>query len=413
MSTNIITRSSSNARRRVRRKLIGGATAFASCLTLWGGFAAANGGASGSISGVGAGARVVVDGSSAWAGLINLATGDGSTVPTYCIDLHTPTSVGVPYTEWTWGSAAVANVAQVASVLHHGYPTVDVVTLGSLVGAPITAAQAAAGTQLAIWSFSDGMVIDRTNAPEVLAVADYLVSVAGAAGEPAPSLHVTPFWSDGVAGDRVGPFTVSTTASQVTVTVSSGVAVDASGAPVSVLGNGDEFFVVGSDAGEVSVEVSGVGVVSTGRVFVTSETSQRQKLIAASTVSVPVRAVSTVSLAAAPTTTTPAEVTTTTAADAPTTTTAPAEVTTTAAPAEVTTTTAAAEVATTAAPAVTSTVEYVDVAGPVVPAADDQAPVAVAGSLPVTGSDPVSMLAAAAALLGLGGGSVIAVRRRR
>ena len=96
------------------------------------------------------------------------------------------------------------------------------------------------------------------------------------------SLTITPpAATEAEAGVLVGPFVVSTTASEVTLTPSAGVTVtDADGNPLaSPVTDGTEFFLTSPAAGAGSVTATATATVHTGRVFV-KQGSQRLILAA-------------------------------------------------------------------------------------------------------------------------------------
>ena len=312
-------------------------------------------GVSGTLSSTGHGQQIAVDGGQqAWAGLLHLSVDGGGGVETYCIDLGTSTSMGVHYQEGSWSDANVTNLGKVTWVLRHGYPNVSPTSLATAAGlGGLTADQAAAATQAAIWHFSDGTSLDVGNSAAIVATYQYLVNNATATAEPGATLSVTPAALSGTVGELIGPFTVHTSATMVQLTASGGVISDGAGNVLTTAIDGDTFYLTIATPGSVTVEATASATLSSGRVFMTTHSSPKQKLIvAASTVST---ANATASVSAADTTTTTEAVTTTTEA---VTTTTEAVTTTTEA---VTTTTEAAttttEVATTTTAVATTTTE--------------------------------------------------------
>jgi TQXA domain-containing protein len=242
-------------------------------------------GVSGTISAVGSGGTVSINGgTSAWAGLIRLDVDSGPDLETYCIDLHTPTSIGVHYNEGTWSEANVTNLGKVTWVLRHGYPAVSLGVLQSTYGlGSLTAAQAASATQAAVWHFSDGASLDASNAPNVVALYQALVATATSDPEPSATLGVTPNHLAGTVGSLIGPFTVSTTGGTVAVDATVGTITDADGNPIATVGDGDSFWVVLDQVGTTTIHASTSAVISSGRVFLTTAGSAKQKLITANT----------------------------------------------------------------------------------------------------------------------------------
>ena len=262
-----------------------------------------------------------------------------------------------------------------------------------------TVAQQAAATQAAIWHFTDGFnltVGDNDPVIEANYAAILAAAAAGAlpaAGEPDVSLTITPpAATEAEAGVLVGPFVVSTTASEVTLTPSAGVTVtDADGNPLSSpVTDGTEFFLTSPAAGTGSVTATATATVHTGRVFVKQGS---QRLILAAPVDAAIDAQASASW-------TPLTTTSTTAPPETTTTTAPPEsTTTTAPPAESTTTTVPITPATSVVP-------------PGAPVESTPTIVGTSGSLPRTGQDVARLIALALGLLAAGLGLGVAARRR-
>ena len=391
---------------------------------------AAADGVTGTITGVSAGQNVTVNGGiPEFAGLITLTTPDNGQVSTYCIDLFTGTSYGVSYAESAWSAANVSNIATVGSTLSHGYPAVSAESLGAAAGVVATNSQAAAATQAAIWHFSDGAELDASNDPAVVAIYQYLLSAALSSSEPAPSLQITPDVADGFVGTLIGPFQVSTSSDGVQVSVDGATLVAADGSPLGVVADGDEFYVSAADAGTFTVTAVATVTVPSGRVFQTTDTVARQKLIAASSSALSTTATSRVSVAVPAVTTTTAPAPTTTTADTTVTTTADTTVTTVApTTGDTTVTTVAPTTGDTTAPATdnTQTVVVLDTFGPAV-ASGAAAPVAAptpataaattgnnsGGGLPVTGADTSNIITLAGATAAVGVLVTAAARRRR
>ena len=344
---------------------------------------AAADGASGTLSGLGAGQEINTGGSTHWAGLIHLTLDGGGTLDTYCIDLGTSTTTGVHYSEGPWSEANVSNLGMVTWVLGHGYPNVSTSALATSSGAgSLTSNQAAAATQAAVWHFSDSKDLDPASDASILAVYNYLVTNAVSVSEPPATLTVTPAALQGTVGDRIGPFTVTTSAATVTLTATGGTITDAVGTPLMTVSNGDTFYVTMAAAGSVTVTAEATATLSSGRVFLTTATSPKQKLITASTTS----AMTSVEVSA-----TSNEATTTTE-----------EATTTTTEAVTTTTEVGSEGPTTTTQAVTTTTQLAS-GGPTT---------TVVRSLPHTGSTSGGMLLTALGLT-LVGISLAMVARRR
>ena len=210
------------------------------------------------------------------AGIMRLRI-EGVVYAGYCIDFFNDRlSTSETYVDTEWASVAASTaMPSVNWVLRNSYPLVSLATLGGIVGTPLTADQAAAATQAAIWSYTTpGFALTPDNPAPVLALYAYLSGPAnvGIPDEPpGAALSVTPGTATGTAGSRIGPFTVATTATSITVTAASpGVVVDATGAPLTSVGPGGTFYVqvpAGTAPGSLTVTLSGQARLGTGRVF--------------------------------------------------------------------------------------------------------------------------------------------------
>lgn len=186
------------------------------------------------------------------AGLFEMSVDGGGTIQTYCIDLHNPTQGKAAYKEVSWDESSLHNNADAGKInwiLQNSYPQVnDLAALretASLSG-PLTEKLAAAGTQVAIWRFSDKADVTAVD-PVAEELADWLEKHAEDLKEPAASLTLDPPAVSGKAGDLLGPIKVSTNASTVQVSPApsnpSGVKVtDKNGTAVTSAKNGDELY---------------------------------------------------------------------------------------------------------------------------------------------------------------------------
>ncbi len=282
-------------------------------------------------------------GATAGAALITLTAGADELL-TYCIDLNTATNVGITYDEGTWTAANVPNIDNVRTILQASYPVLTVPQLQSAAGIPtLTTQQAIAGTQGAIWHFTDAINLDRTVASQnagsnIGKLYDYLLAVAATpAVEPAPALSITSVNATGPVGSLVGPFTLHITPSTATATLTNDAGVpftDGSGNAIVPTTDGQAFFVRPGAAGTFHVTATAEVAVPTGRVFLHTTTranpAQHQKLVLATSDAVTTTATATFgSTAVPPTTTTTTPATTTTVAGGGVTTTVAPEATTT------------------------------------------------------------------------------------
>ena len=338
-----------------------------------------------------------VGGGTAGAALITLTTADADVLLTYCIDLNTHTGVGVTYDEGTWTAANVPDIDNVRTILQSSYPVRTLAQLQQASGiAGLTVPEAIAGTQGAIWHFTDLINLDRTVASQnatsnIGKLYDYLLGVAAnPAVEPAPALSITPATATGTVGTMVGPFTlhVTPTTAVATLTNDAGVGfTDGSGNPIVPTSDGQQFWITPTTVNSFHINATADVAVPTGRVFLHTTTPNNpqpnQKLVLAKSDAVTTTATASFTATAVPETTT----TTTT---------------TTIAPADTTTTSVVFAVL----PPVPSTTTTIAAVSPVVPRAND--------TLPATGSRssrPGVILATMTLLLGIGATTV--ARRRR
>ncbi|MFJ6851638.1 Cys-Gln thioester bond-forming surface protein [Streptomyces sp. NPDC091271] len=214
------------------------------------------------------------------AGLFEMKVDGGGTIQTYCIDFHTPTKDGAKYLETPWDQSSLganAEAGKVRWILQHSYPQVnDFAALAEKAGTgPLDEKTAAAGTQVAIWRFSDkaDVTAEDANAEKL---ADWLEANAENVAEPKASVGLSPAAVSGKAGETLGPITVHTDAGQVAVAppadaAASGVQVtDKAGKPVTEAADGsDLYFSVPDDAtdGSASLTVQATTSVPVGRVF--------------------------------------------------------------------------------------------------------------------------------------------------
>ncbi|WP_225860688.1 thioester domain-containing protein [Streptomyces triticiradicis] len=236
------------------------------------------------------------NGEDSWvsAGLFEMTVENGGMLQTYCIDLHNPTQRDARYQETSWSGTSLSgnkNAGRIRWILENSYPQVnDLAALAEKAGAGgLTEQDAAAGTQVAIWRYSDGADVDAAD-PQAEKLADYLQKNAQDLPEPAASLTLSPAAVSGHPGERLGPVTVHTNASSVTVTPPTDIAaggvkvVDENGKPVTSTANGSRlFFDVPKDSadGSTSLTVQASTTVPVGRAF-TSETRSQTQILAGS-----------------------------------------------------------------------------------------------------------------------------------
>lgn len=230
------------------------------------------------------------------AGLFEMSVEGGGMLQTYCVDIQTPTQKDAKYHETAWsGTSLGANedAGRVRWILRNSYPQVnDLAALAKKAGVRgrLTEQDAAAGTQVAIWRYSDDVPVDAVD-PQAEQLADYLQKNARDEGEPKASLVLDPPAVSGRPGEPVGPVTVRTDARSVTISppadaTTSGVRiVDKNGEPVTTAADGSQiFFEVPEDAAADTVELTAQAstTVPVGRAFVSESRSQTQILAGSS-----------------------------------------------------------------------------------------------------------------------------------
>ncbi|MEV6170549.1 Cys-Gln thioester bond-forming surface protein [Streptomyces sp. NPDC051954] len=230
------------------------------------------------------------------AGLFEMSVEGGGMLQTYCVDIHNPTQKDAKYHETPWsGTSLGANkdAGRIRWILQNSYPQVnDLAALAAKAGVKggLTEQDAAAGTQVAIWRYSDDVDVDAVD-PQAEKLADYLEKNARDVSEPKASLTLDPPAISGRPGERLGPVTVHTNADSVTVTppadaATSGVKiVDRDGEAVPSAAEGSQlFFDVPEDAaaGAAELTVQASTTVPVGRAFASESRSQTQILASSS-----------------------------------------------------------------------------------------------------------------------------------
>lgn len=230
------------------------------------------------------------------AGLFEMTVDGGGQLQTYCIDIHNPTQDQAKYLETPWAQTSLGankNAGKIRWILQHSFPQVnDLAALAknAELEGQLTDKTAAAGTQVAIWRFSDGADVTAAD-PQAEKLADWLEKSAQDLAEPKASLSLEPNAVSGKPGGRLGPVTVRTDAGQVSVSppadaAASGVKVtDEAGKPVTSAVNGSKlYFDVPEDAadGTAGLSVQASMSVPVGRAFASATKSQTQILAGSS-----------------------------------------------------------------------------------------------------------------------------------
>ncbi|GGM81385.1 TQXA domain-containing protein [Longimycelium tulufanense] len=217
--------------------------------------------------------------------LINLTLSDGTKLKTYCVELDVNAVDRAPMREAPWADYPdstkdfKSKPDKVLWILNHSYPSTGLEKVGEAAGIEhLSEGEAIAGTQAAIWHFSNGAKLsEKESNTDVKKLYGYLTGDknVGQKEEPTPSLQIEPKTGKGVAGEKIGPFTVRTTATgdvALQLKGPDGVkVVDADGNPLAKATDGTKFFVLPpekAEAGKATVEVEAESVVHTGRLFV-------------------------------------------------------------------------------------------------------------------------------------------------
>lgn len=231
------------------------------------------------------------------AGLFEMSVEGGGMLQTYCVDIQNPTQKDAKYQETSWSGTSLGtnkDAGRVRWILQNSYPQVnDLAALAKKAGlrGGLTEEDAAAGTQVAIWRYSDDTDVEAVD-PQAERLADYLEKNARDLAEPAASLALDPPAVSGRPGERLGPVTVHTNAGGATVTppvdaTSEGAVriVDKKGEPVTKVTDGAQIFFdvpEGAAAGTAQLSVQASTTVPVGRAFASESRSQTQILAGSS-----------------------------------------------------------------------------------------------------------------------------------
>ncbi|MEU4979230.1 Cys-Gln thioester bond-forming surface protein [Streptomyces sp. NPDC021969] len=231
------------------------------------------------------------------AGLFEMSVEGGGMLQTYCVDIQNPTQKDAKYQETPWSGTSLGtnkDAGRVRWILQNSYPQVnDLAALAKKAGlrGGLTEEDAAAGTQVAIWRYSDDTDVEAVD-PQAERLADYLEENARDLAEPAASLALDPPAVSGRPGERLGPVTVHTNAGGATVTPPVDATskdavriVDKKGEPVTKVADGAQiFFDVPEDAaaGTAQLSVQASTTVPVGRAFASESRSQTQILAGSS-----------------------------------------------------------------------------------------------------------------------------------
>ncbi|MFC4493351.1 thioester domain-containing protein [Streptomyces ovatisporus] len=151
------------------------------------------------------------------AGLFEMAVDGGGTLQTYGTDVDSATQDQARYGETDWDQTSLhdnRHAGKILWILRHSYPQVnDLQALAKSAGAGrLSPETAAAGTQVAIWRYSDadgGVEIEAVD-PAAEKLADHLQRKARTMAEPRASLSLDPAGVAERPEGRLGPVTVRT-----------------------------------------------------------------------------------------------------------------------------------------------------------------------------------------------------------
>jgi TQXA domain-containing protein len=328
---------------------------------------------------------------------------DGQELLTYCVDLDVTARLGARMIEAPWSAypdkaeTFVAQPDKVLWVLHHSYPHITLADLSNAAGVELSERQAIAGTQAAIWHFSNDAILDADNPEAVGRLYKYLTDEAlntGIAEQPPVSLSLTPELVENVeAGQKAGAFMVNSTADDVQLTVEGPDGVEIVNGVGDIQPFDKDIFSVnefwlsppsGDVAGEATVRATAQATVEVGRLFVgEDENNPTQSAIAASSIETAATAEARANWIAGPLSP-PSSSTTTTTTTTTTTSSKPAA-----------STTAAAVLPKSTAPTTTAS------------------PVPQARGLPLTGASVLPILGVGALLVAAGVAALLLQRRLR
>lgn len=222
-----------------------------------------------------------------WANILGLTPHGGeATLRVYCIDIRAELDGDSPYTEGDWEESGVANLEKVRWVLFNGYPNVTAESLLADAGAAPaedwdearTERVAYAGTQAAVWHFTDDFALDVDDAviggdeeqsAGVAAVYEHLTANAGRIPDPSEFyIELDGVEEASYEDERFGPYTIRSTAGPVTMSAEGGGLIDAEGREVEMLDDGEDFFIVLDEGSEqITVTAHASYDLPVGRVF--------------------------------------------------------------------------------------------------------------------------------------------------
>jgi hypothetical protein len=246
-----------------------------------------------------------------FAGTFPGTTQAGQIVDMYCVDLEVDTEDGLGYNAQPWSVTNIPNIGFINRIIQTYYPQ------STLPAGATSDEQRAAAVQAAIWFFSDRFLVSTatTTGLALYPLVSGIVSATLAAGPlntepPFPQVSVTGP-DTGTAATIIGPYTVRTTASEATITVTGAQAFrDAAGRqplPTTfTLPPGGTFFLRTASPASVTIHASAVAIAFPGATaaFVPADPdnpdpAQAQKLIFAGEAALNVESTRTITTRAA------------------------------------------------------------------------------------------------------------------
>lgn len=203
-----------------------------------------------------------------FAGTIPATTQAGQVAAMYCVELEVETEDGLGYDAAPWSATNIPNIAFVNRIIQTYYPQ------STLPASLASNTQKAAAVQAAIWFFTDKFVISAAGngaalRPVVRAIVTDVLARGPLNTEP-PFPQVAASGPDtGQAETVIGPYTVQTTASEATLTVTGAqVFRDAAGAQrlpnTFTLPPGGAFFLRTAQPASVTIHATGVAIAFPG-----------------------------------------------------------------------------------------------------------------------------------------------------
>ncbi len=242
--------------------------------------------------------------------------GQKSRFQAYCVELPTDLEKEKGLKEVPWGehpnpkTKFKENAGKILWILTNSFPVKSVADVNKIHNKGgdkdrYSDREIIAATQTAIWHFSDGAELNDAKVENKDVVDLYNKFVKNAQSleqQPKPTLTIDPAEAKGKAGEKIGPFKVTTTASEVQLTAKlpKGVTItDAQGKALTITQSGDElkakaentkdkiseFYVsvpAGAAAGKAELKAKAEAELQAGRLFVSEDAKQKtQSLVIA------------------------------------------------------------------------------------------------------------------------------------